>query len=76
LNHYRVVFQAPEERNYHIFYQLCAMREDEEFSHLGLQCPEEFTYLSHGECTEIDGVDDMVEFEATKKALDILGKGK
>lgn len=52
------------------------MREDEEFSHLGLQCPEEFTYLSHGECTEIDGVDDMVEFEATKKALDILGKGK
>lgn len=31
----RVVFQAPEERNYHIFYQLCAARGRLKHLHLG-----------------------------------------
>ena len=69
----RVVFQAPEERNYHIFYQLCASREEEEYAHLHLDEPEEFIYLNHGECTEIDDVDDAKELESTKQALNTLG---
>lgn len=32
----RVVFQAPEERNYHIFYQLCASSELDELQDLQL----------------------------------------
>lgn len=68
-----MVFQASDERNYHIFYQLCACREDEELSHLQLTDPEEFLYLSHGDCTEIDGVDDAKELTFTKQALNTLG---
>ena len=32
----RVVFQAAEERNYHIFYQLCASADLPELKHLQL----------------------------------------
>lgn len=35
----RVVFQATEERNYHIFYQLCASSELDELQDLQLGMP-------------------------------------
>ncbi|CAL4076665.1 unnamed protein product, partial [Meganyctiphanes norvegica] len=46
----RVVFQAPDERNYHIFYQLCAaaMEGDEKIQHLKLGEPQKFHYLNQG----------------------------
>ncbi|KAM9167503.1 unconventional myosin-Vb-like [Mergus octosetaceus] len=69
----RVVFQAEDERNYHIFYQLCASASLPEFKDLGLTCAEDFFYTSQGGGTSIDGVDDADDFEKTRHAFTLLG---
>ncbi|XP_040436411.1 unconventional myosin-Vb isoform X2 [Falco naumanni] len=69
----RVVFQAEAERNYHIFYQLCASASLPEFKDLGLTCAEDFFYTSQGDNTSIDGVDDADDFEKTRHAFTLLG---
>ncbi|XP_036259538.1 unconventional myosin-Vb [Molothrus ater] len=69
----RVVFQAEDERNYHIFYQLCASSSLPEFKDLGLTCAEDFFYTSQGGDTSIDGVDGADDFEKTRHAFTLLG---
>ncbi|XP_053557079.1 unconventional myosin-Vb [Bombina bombina] len=69
----RVVFQAEDERNYHIFYQLCASSNLPEFSELSLTQAEDFFYTSQGGDTVIDGVDDADDFEKTRQAFTLLG---
>ncbi|KAK4298029.1 hypothetical protein Pmani_029591 [Petrolisthes manimaculis] len=67
----RVVFQAPEERNYHIFYQLCSVSD--KFKHLKLGHQDNFHYLNQGSSPTIEGVDDAKDFEETCRALSLLG---
>ncbi|KAK4810871.1 hypothetical protein QYF61_013279, partial [Mycteria americana] len=68
----RVVFQAEDERNYHIFYQLCASASLPEFKDLGLS---KYFYLhapaaaAWGGDTSIDGVDDADDLEKTRHAF-------
>uniref|UniRef100_A0A8C2I537 Myosin VB n=1 Tax=Cyprinus carpio TaxID=7962 RepID=A0A8C2I537_CYPCA len=69
----RVVFQADEERNYHIFYQLCASSSLPEFKDLTLSNAEDFTYTSLGENIFIEGVNDAEDLVKTKEALTMLG---
>uniref|UniRef100_A0A8C6UTR1 Unconventional myosin-Vb n=1 Tax=Neogobius melanostomus TaxID=47308 RepID=A0A8C6UTR1_9GOBI len=69
----RVVFQAEDERNYHIFYQLCASASLQEFSDFGLGSAEDFTYTSLGENIFIEGVDDAEDFKKTREAFTLLG---
>uniref|UniRef100_A0A4X1UK21 Unconventional myosin-Vb n=1 Tax=Sus scrofa TaxID=9823 RepID=A0A4X1UK21_PIG len=69
----RVVFQADDERNYHIFYQLCAAASLPEFKELALTCAEDFFYASQGGDTSIEGVDDAEDFEKTRQAFTLLG---
>ncbi|KAH7122706.1 P-loop containing nucleoside triphosphate hydrolase protein [Dendryphion nanum] len=69
----RLVFQPLKERNYHIFYQLCAGATDAERQEMDLRSVDTFSYLNQGSSPTIDGVDDKAEFEATRKSLTTIG---
>ncbi|XP_049449700.1 unconventional myosin-Va isoform X6 [Epinephelus fuscoguttatus] len=69
----RVVFQADEERNYHIFYQLCASSHLPEFKTLKLSSANDFLYTKQGRSPVIDGVDDTKELSTTRNAFTLLG---
>ncbi|PSS01848.1 Myosin-17 like, partial [Actinidia chinensis var. chinensis] len=68
----RVCHISNGERNYHIFYRLCAAPpEVQEKYNLG--SPKSFHYLKQSDCYELDGVNDADEYLGTRKAMDIVG---
>jgi len=69
------VYQPDSERNYHIFYQLCAGAPTKEKKDLGLDDISKFFYLNQGgpNATTIVGVDDAEEFRTTQNALSTVG---
>lgn len=76
----RLVMPQANERNYHIFYQLLAGLKNlgsAEEKQLKLQGDVwNYTYLTHGDCVEVDGVDDAVEFDQLRSCLTQLGMDK
>nr|XP_046198999.1 unconventional myosin-Vc-like isoform X2 [Oncorhynchus gorbuscha] len=69
----RVVSQSESERNYHIFYQMCACADQPEFKSLRLLRADEFRYTSMGGETAIEGVDDRKDMEETRRTFSLLG---
>ncbi|XP_061532009.1 unconventional myosin-Vc isoform X2 [Phycodurus eques] len=69
----RVVFQAESERNYHIFYQMCACAHLPQFKELQLMSADEFHYTSLGGDIVIDGVNDRKGMEETQQTFSLLG---
>lgn len=70
------MFQPLTERNYHIFYQLCAGAPLKERKDLGLDTDiNKFHFLKQGgpSSTPINGVDDAEEFRSTQQALSVVG---
>ncbi|GBP44764.1 Unconventional myosin-Va [Eumeta japonica] len=67
----RVVYQSAGERNYHVFYQICAARDF--LPGLYLDHQDTFQYLNQGGSPNIDAVDDLKAFNETKGALTTLG---
>ncbi|GAA5796115.1 hypothetical protein HPULCUR_001484 [Helicostylum pulchrum] len=69
----RLIFQPEIERNYHIFYQLCAGAPSQERKDFGLSQYTDFHYLNQSGTGEIAGVNDAEEFEVTQRALSTVG---
>ncbi|KAK9692967.1 Myosin type-2 heavy chain 1 [Basidiobolus ranarum] len=69
----RLIHQPYSERNYHIFYQLCAGASSEEREELSISDYSDFYYLNQGGLGTIAGVDDNEEFSQTRKSLELVG---
>ncbi|RLN54170.1 hypothetical protein BBJ29_005023 [Phytophthora kernoviae] len=74
----RLVRPETNERNYHIFYQLLAgldtlSNSDADRPLLLRNDVWNYTYLTRGDCVEVDGVDDAIEFEQLRRCLEQLG---
>ncbi|XP_023037684.1 unconventional myosin-Va isoform X3 [Drosophila willistoni] len=67
----RVVYQAQGERNYHIFYQLCAARA--KYPELVLDHQDKFRFLNMGGAPDIERISDADQFNETVQAMSVLG---
>ncbi|XP_048053699.1 unconventional myosin-XV isoform X1 [Megalobrama amblycephala] len=68
----RIVFQAKDERNYHIFYEMLAGLPTHMKRAFYLQEAETYYYLNQGGNCEIIGKDDGEDFRRLQSAMDIL----
>lgn len=69
----RVVGQITNERNFHIFYQFTKGASQQHREAFGVQKPETYLYTSKSKCLEVDGIDDLAEFQDTLNAMKIIG---
>ncbi|ORY03392.1 hypothetical protein K493DRAFT_383515 [Basidiobolus meristosporus CBS 931.73] len=69
----RVTSAAKDERSFNIFYYLLLGANSEEKTHLHLQEPTHFNYLSRTQCYRIPDVDDQARFNELKESMKTLG---
>ena len=67
----RVVTQAKGERNYHVFYQLCASKKYAPV--LQHKQPRDFHYLNQSDCYEVEEIEEEASFEFLEQALLHMG---
>ncbi|CAI5438217.1 unnamed protein product [Caenorhabditis angaria] len=69
----RVVFQNEGDRNFHIFYQLCAGVDKNLRSNLGIGELKYYNYLNMSGVFKAEDTDDGKEFENTLNAMKVVG---
>ncbi|GFR06154.1 unconventional myosin-Ie [Trichonephila clavata] len=69
----RVVNQNANERNFHIFYQLCSGVTQDMQQNLGIMNPDYYWYLNQSGTFKVDGTNDAHDFQETLKAMTIMG---
>ena len=69
----RVIFQMKQERDFHIFYQICSNGKPEinDMLLVGTD-PTDYKFCGQG-CTTVASIDDKEELNATDESFDILG---
>ncbi|XP_034089258.1 unconventional myosin-VIIa-like isoform X2 [Gymnodraco acuticeps] len=68
----RVCRQAPDERNYHVFYCILKGMAPEMKVKLGLGLASDYSYLTMGKCTACDGRDDLRDYSSILSAMKVL----
>lgn len=68
----RAVHQAPDERTFHIFYQMLNGMDSAGKSEFILDDPKSYKFLSNGNLP-VPGVNDSQEFQDTIEAMNIMG---
>ncbi|GMF09243.1 unnamed protein product [Phytophthora lilii] len=69
----RIVGSAESERNYHIFYQLCAGMPTEEKNKLKLKPASDFHFLNQGNCIQVPEINDKKDFKELVEAMGTVG---
>ncbi|ETV76244.1 hypothetical protein H257_09737 [Aphanomyces astaci] len=69
----RIVGCSENERNYHIFYQICSGLTDAERAALHLERADDYVYLNQGHCIQCPEVNDKKCFKELVDAMDVMG---
>jgi myosin-15 len=67
----RIVTHSPEERNYHVFYEMLSGLPAEQREKYGLMSHEKYFYLNQGGAGIVDGKSDREDFEGLLSAMQV-----
>ncbi|XP_014645839.1 PREDICTED: unconventional myosin-VIIa [Ceratotherium simum simum] len=68
----RVCRQAPDERNYHVFYCMLEGMSEDQKKKLGLGQASDYNYLAMGNCIACEGREDSQEYANIRSAMKVL----